>query len=462
MSRLSRTAVSTLALISFLMLLSLISPPIQAQPIVDGVIPDAMPLLERPDADTTVFLVFGTATDNPSNPGLSDMLMLVSVNTRTASASLLAIPRDLYVNIPGFGMRKINTAYYFGETEKVEGGGVGLLKETIRYNLGIEVDYYARVNFSGFLTIIDTLGGIDLAVDCTIRDWKLKSRELNKLVEENYEIFVLPTGIHHVDADTALWYVRSRKTSSDLDRGRRQQDVLRAMWRAIRQQDWLTRLPTIWDQATQSVETDLPFEVALSFAPLAAQIEAERLVSYRMQNGTHIKSALSPSPEQASILVPEREALTELLRDFLTPPTANQIARSGLKVQIVNASGVDGLEFVAMDRLVQEGFLPTVIQENTHFRNYTSIYDYSGASKGSPLPDFKRVLRVTDEGITVDPDANRETDYKIYLGHQYLYWACTRNVIQPRLMIDDEGNVVVDDRPEEVIQATQAAEATTP
>jgi LCP family protein required for cell wall assembly len=418
------------------------------QKVVDGTIPEAMEIMQRPDPDTTVFLVFGTATDNPSNPGLSDMLMLVAVNKRTASVSLLAIPRDLYVYIPGFDMHKINTAYYYGETEGVEGGGVGLLKETIRYNLGIDVDYYARVNFAGFLSVVDTLGGIDIAVDCTIRDWKLKSRELNKLVEENYEIYMLPTGMHHIDADTALWYVRSRKTSSDLDRGRRQQDVLRAIWREIRQQDWLTKMPTIWDQVTQSVETDLPFDVALGFAPMASEIDANSLVNYRFKNGTDIKPMLSPEPEYSSILVPQRDAIKELLVDFLTPPTPNQIARSGLRVQIINASGVEELEYVAADRLAQEGFLPEIVEENTYYRNYTSIYDYTGASKGSPLPDFKRVLRVTDEGVTIEPDANRQTDYKVYIGHQYLYWACTRDVIQPRLKIDDEGNVVVDETPE--------------
>jgi LCP family protein required for cell wall assembly len=421
---------------------------VNAQPVVDSTIPEAMEILPRPDPDTVVFLVFGTATDNPSNPGLSDMLMLVAVNQRTASVSLLSIPRDLYVYIPGFDMHKINTAYYYGETQGVEGGGVGLLRETIRYNLGIEVDYYARVNFSGFLSVIDTLGGIDIAVDCTIRDWKLKSRELNKLIEENYEIYMLPTGMHHIDADVALWYVRSRKTSSDLDRGRRQQDVLRAIWRAIRQQDWLTKLPTIWDQVTQSVETDLPFDVALGFAPMAAQIDADSLVNYRFRNGTHIKAMLSPKPEYASILVPQRDAMQNLLQDFLTPPTPNQIARSTLRVQLVNASGVEDLEYVAADRLAQEGFLPAIIEENTHFRNYTSIYDYTGASKGSPLPDLKRVLRVTDDGITIEPHANRETDYKIYIGHQYLYWACTRDVIQPRLIIDEDGNVVADETPD--------------
>lgn len=415
-----------------------------AQPTVDGSIAPPMPLLELPEGqDIKIFLLFGTATDNLSNPGLTDMLMLVAVNRTANTVSMLSIPRDLYVYIPGHDMRKINTAYYYGETEHVEGGGVEQLKYVIEYNLGVKVDYYAHVNFTGFLNIIDTLGGIDIAVDCTIRDWKLKERHLNKLMEENYEMFVLPTGLQHIDADTALWYVRSRKTSSELDRGRRQQDVLRAVWRKIRQQDLLSTLPTLWEQATTYIDTDLTLPDVLGYVPMATNINAESLTSYRFKLGTHISNAFSPAPEQAWILVPNRDEVQALLKQFVTPPTPNQIRRTNLTVQIVNASGRDNLEWVAADRLAQEGFTPIIIQEDTFFRNNTAIYDYTGTTKGSPVPDLQKVLRVTDEGVVTQPDANREADYKIYLGLNYQFWSCTRDVIQPKLTINDRGEVVV-------------------
>jgi polyisoprenyl-teichoic acid--peptidoglycan teichoic acid transferase len=415
-----------------------------AQPEVDGSIPDPMPLVEVPD-DTTIFLLFGTATDNPSNPGLADMVMLVAVNRSAGSVAMLSIPRDLYVYVPDHGMKKINTTYFYGETEKPEGGGTKLLIDTIRYNLGVEVDYYAHVNYAGFMDIIDTLGGIDIAVDCTIRDWKLKSRELNKLVAENYEMFMLPVGVHHVDALTALWYVRSRITSSDLDRGRRQQDVLRAIWRKVREGDLLTQVPALWGQITESVDTDLALTDLLGFIPFAADFDANRMTSYRFKMGDQITNGFSPSPERAAILVPNREAIGTLLRQFVQPPTPNQVSRAKLTVEIVNASGVKNLATVAADRLAQEGFLPVIVQENTHYRNYTAIYDYTGATRGSPLPDLKRVLRVTDEGVTVEPNPDRTADYKIYLGNSYLYWSCTRDVIQPALTLDENGNVVAAD-----------------
>lgn len=191
---------------------------IRAQDTPEEVIPDPAPLIERPDDDLKIVLLFGTATRNPNNPGLADSVMLAVINRTAGSVSLLALPRDLYVYVPGFGMKKLNTAYYYGEVR--DGTGVQTLKDTIRYNLGMEVDYYAHVNFAGFFQIVDTIGGIDLAVDCTIYDWKLKSWELDMMIAENYEMFLMPVGVHHMDANTALWYVRSRNTSSDIDRGR--------------------------------------------------------------------------------------------------------------------------------------------------------------------------------------------------------------------------------------------------
>lgn len=403
----------------------------RAVPVVPDEIPEAMPAAPIGD-DVEIFLLFGTATDNPANPGMADTVMLVAVHHDTQSAAMLAIPRDLWVYAPDAGMMKLTGAHFYGETHPdIEGGGAGLLRRTLEYNLGIQIDHYAQVNFSGFLSLIDRLGGVTLAVDCVIRDWKLKERHLDKRIEENYALFTLPIGLHTLDADTALWYVRSRRTSSDLDRGRRQQDVLRAIWRQIKTDGLLNRLPDVWDTVTQHVRTDLTLANMAGYVPLALQIDADRIRPMRFVVGTEITQGLSPAPEHASILVPQRDAVAALVREFVTPPNANRIARAGLRVQIVNASGHSGLAYVAADRLSQEGFVTEIIEEPASPREFNAIYDYTGHTKGSVIDDLKRVLRVTDAGVVVQPDAARAADFKIYLGQRYAYWACTRNVIQP-------------------------------
>lgn len=426
-----------LAFCAGVIMLTLALTPVYAQ----DTIPAAMPLVDLGTDDILNFLVFGTATDNPSNPGLADMIMLVSVNRTAGSAAMLSIPRDLWVYMPGLDrMMKLTSAFYEGEVYQLEGGGVQALKDTIRYNLGIEVDYYAHVNFTGFLNIIDTLGGVDIAVDCVIRDWKLKERHLDKRVEEHYEIYELPIGLHTIDADTALWYVRSRRTSSDLDRGRRQQDVMRAMWRKIRAGDLLSQLPNLWDQVTKSVDTDLTLPDVLGLVPFALTIDADRIAPFRFKMSTHIRNAYSPAPERAAILAPEREAIIDLMQQFVTPPTANQISRAALRVGIVNASAFETLPYVAADRLAQEGFIPVILDEPARAKQYTSIFDYTGTEKGSPIPVLQKVLRVTDDGIVIEPDPNREYDYKILLGSSYGFWSCTRDVIQPKPNTEETEN----------------------
>lgn len=413
-----------------------------------AIIPQPMPMVEvgangdDGGDDIINFLIFGTATNNPNNPGLADMLMLVSVNRTAGSASMLSIPRDLWVYAPGLDrMMKLTATYFEGEAHQLEGGGLQLLKDTLRYNLGIEVDYYAHVNFNGFLQIINALEGVTLSVDCIIEDWRLKSPELDKQVAENYEMFTMPIGLHRMDSETALWYVRSRRTSSDLDRGRRQQDVMRAMWRKIRQGDALSHLPDIWGRVTQSVDTDLTLADVIGLAPFALNIDSNRITPFRFKMTTHVSNAYSPAPERQAILLPNREAITELMQEFLTPPSTNQASRANLRVQIVNMTGFEGLAYVAADRLAQEGFITEIVDETGRYRNYTSIYDFTGQEKGSPIPTLQKVLRVTDEGIVVEPDPNRTVDYKIYLGDSYRFWSCTRDVIQPKWTPETDADV---------------------
>src|SRR6185436_13710989 len=96
-----------------------------------------------------------------------------------------------------------------------------------------------------------------------------------------------------------------------------------------------------------------------------------------------------------------------------------------------NASGMQHLDQVAADRLEVEGFRATVLDEPTSPRNYNHIVDFTGATKGSPIGKIQSALRVTDDGIEVTPDPNRQYDFKVYIGSMYRFWSCTRDVIQP-------------------------------
>lgn len=424
-------------LICLALLMALLPLPVSAQedatPVAenDQSIPEPMPLVDEGTDDIVNILLMGSATENSYNPGLSDSLLVVSLNRTAGAVSVVSIPRDLYVFVPGFGMQKINTAYFYGETRGVEGGGIGLLRETMRYNLGLNIDFYARVNFTGFSQIIDAVGGIDITVDCTIQDWKLKQRDLDKQDPANWELFTLRAGRWHMDSELALWYVRSRRTSSDIDRGRRQQDVLRALWRKLRASNWLNHLPEAWAALSASVTTDMTLGDLLGMTPLALNIETSSVSYYTFRQRHEVRNGFSPAGQQ--VLLMQREAVAELMQTVVRPPTPSQISAPRPTVALVDAGNVDDMVYVAADRLELEGFRTVILDERSQFRQYNHIIDYTGATKGSRLPTLQRVLRVTDEGVAINPDPAREYDYKVYIGSQYQFWSCTRDVIQPDL-----------------------------
>lgn len=392
-------------------------------------IPDAMPLIDEGNQDIVNILLIGAATNNPNNPGLTDSLMVLSINRTAGVVSAVSIPRDLYVYLGQFKMQKINTAYFYGEENHLDGFKV--LTDAILYNLGLNIDYYVRVNYTGFTDIIDSLGGIDITVDCVIRDWKLKSPELDKQVAENYEIFTLKVGRWHMDSELALWYVRSRKTSSDLDRGRRQQDMLRAIWRKIRASNMLQTLPETWNVLSQNVITNMTLADVAGMLPLALNIDTSDIRYFTFRQQHEVVNAYSPKGQ--AILVPQREAITELLQQVVLPPNASQIKPQRPTIAVVNASGVPTMDLVAADRLELEGFKTTVIDEDgVQYRQYDHIIDYTGATKGSPIGKIAKLLKVTADGIEVIPDPNRQYDFKVYIGGIYQYWSCTRDVIQPK------------------------------
>lgn len=404
-------------------------------------IPEAMPMMDEGNHDIINILLIGVANENIQRAGLADSIMIVSVNRDLGLVSVLSLPRDLWVYIDGHGMDKLNTAHFYGEVDTdPEVTGASLLAKTIRYNLGIEIDYYARINFLGLKDIVDTLGGLTITVDCALQDWKIIDPEGDKHDEDNWALFTIWGGVHQIDGETALWYARSRRTSSDLDRSRRQQDILRAIWRTFQRRGLLNDLPTLYQHFVNIVDTDITPDVLFSFAPLALTIDTGDVEYYHMRIHHEIENAFSAGQGKA-ILEMNREAVTILMQNLILPPTASQLATGHPTIALVNASGMEDWVYVAAHRLELEGFKTTVLNEATNYREWNHIIDYTGADKGNPIVTIQKVLRVTDEGVAVDPDPNREFDYKIYIGSNYGMTMCTRSIMPPK-PLDENGNVI--------------------
>lgn len=174
---------------------------------------------------------------------LADSLMLAAVDRETKKIKLLSIPRDLAVN-----GRRING--YLSVS------GIEVLKDRVEEVLDIEVHKYVVFDFSAFETVIDALGGIDVHVGKNLHDARFPQGD------GTYGALSIEAGSHHMDGALALAYARSRHSTSDFDRAKRQQQIVRAVQERVVNFDFITNidlLQAIYDALSKNIETTISF-----------------------------------------------------------------------------------------------------------------------------------------------------------------------------------------------------------
>ncbi|MBL1134633.1 MAG: LytR family transcriptional regulator [Chloroflexi bacterium] len=381
---------------------------------VEGVIPTG-------EDDTLTVLLIGS-DKRPNDPAYrTDVLVIVLVNKTRGTVNMLSLPRDLYVYIPEYGYDRINTASQHGDLMDYDGGGTALLKDTIEYNLGITVDRYAKVNFSGFQSIIDTLDGVDIVVDCQLEDYRLKADDLNPNLPANWILVTLTPGLHHMNGSTALWYARSRATTSDFDRNRRHQLLLRAMWQQFQTQNMWDTIPDLWNEFQNTVDTDLSLDEILSLVSIGANLNPRLIESHYI---SHNAVTDFTTNQGAMVLKMRPAAIRQIVEEFLTPPTENRLFRENPRIEIMNASGVEGMDVVAQERLAWEGIVATIHSEAVEeIAEQSKIYDFTGDTKGSSVDVLVRAMGLQNSDVIVEPDPDRTVDYRVVLGQAY--YPCT-------------------------------------
>ena len=187
----------------------------------------------------------------------SDTLILVNLDTQTRVVRMLTIPRDLAVEIPGYtGLQKINAAYFLGEQDRGPGGGQALAVETVSELFDVPIDYYVMINFEGFRTLIDTLGGIVVNVPTELDDWNYPSEDPNDPFAQIRIHF--DAGLQTMDGQQALRYARTRHADNDFARSKRQLQVIMAIKEKATSLDLITKIPGLLDQLSGMIETNIP------------------------------------------------------------------------------------------------------------------------------------------------------------------------------------------------------------
>jgi len=238
------------------------------------------------------------ADDFGANNFRTDVIILASINPKHKTVSLISFPRDLYVTIPGYWSNRINTVWALG--------GFELLAQTFEINFGIRPDKYMMVNYNGFKDVVNSLGGIDVNV----------TEELQDACETDPSGWcIIEPGETHMDGGQALWYARSRKTTSDFDRNRRAQDVVVAIFRKAVSLNMLIKVPELYSLYREYVDTDVQLLEILPLLPMASSLmNSENIHNYAV---TPDMVSNWITAEGAMVLMPDYYAISNMLNEAL-------------------------------------------------------------------------------------------------------------------------------------------------
>ncbi len=276
------------------------------------VLPDGSSIELIPwDGESRFTMIVVGLDRRPGETGLAyrtDTMMLVSIDPQTNSIGVLSIPRDLYVQVPGYSqLQRINSAMVFGETFRT-GYGPTLMMQTVQLNFGIRVHDYLAVDFQAFIDIVDAIGGITIESPRTINDPQYPD------MYYGYDPFYLPAGTHQLDGYDALRYARTRHGDNDIYRAERQQQVIYAIRDKILDFGMVPSLvaqaPTLWDSWQDNVYTGLSFEQMIQLGLYVKDVPREN-ITMDVVNYQYLQSYTTQSG--ASVLIPNRSRLGGLM-----------------------------------------------------------------------------------------------------------------------------------------------------
>lgn len=341
--------------------------------------PSPAPLPNALREPVNILLIGVDKRPNPDDGVRGDTLILVHLDPQARWASMLSIPRDTVATIPRLGQAKINTAYSHGyaNAAALYGAGVApdaaggaLAAETVEQLLQVSVDYVAQVDFSGFERLVDTLGGVVIDVPAPLLDPEYPTDDYG--VQRIY----IPPGLQVMDGRTALIYARSRHSSNDFDRGRRQQQVLHALLAQVRARgllDQVTLLPQWAEVLEQNIRTTLPVRdlgMLNGMATLARSLSADRIVQLTIN-----PQDVAIDQEIGSDIYWNQADLAALVARWQAGP---ELAAETARVQVLNGAAVQGVAGQVTEYLRARGFQLAAPDTAPQVYEHTVIIDYTG------------------------------------------------------------------------------------
>jgi LCP family protein required for cell wall assembly len=344
---------------------------------------------------------------------------------------MLSIPRDMWVNIPGFGYSRINTAWTLGRGSKLPGGGPALTMKTISHFIGVPVDYYVQVDFDTFVDVINLIGGVDVYNEETIvLDPMAHGKDFPKTR-------ITCCGMRHLDGRTALAYSRCRHIEQgcqdgDIGRARRQQKVIFGIRdKVLSPEDFPTLLaqaPQLYNIFSAGIHTNLSLQDAMKLAVLARGISKENIKNAVIDNSMLAYGNVVLGGQRASIMKPLPDKIRVLRDEIFTyggpvgpkaqgdPSSLMQADEA--RVRVLNGTSTAQLSTQTQSYLLQQGVRVTEIGK-TKAASRTTIILYS--PKLYTLRYLIGIFGITNNAqILIKADPTQTVDIEVRLGKDWV------------------------------------------
>lgn len=403
---------------------------------------DAGPTAEAWDGNSRVtVLLMGLDYDDTEarKTPRTDSMMIASLDPQTNTAGVMSIPRDTWVNIPGFDYGKINTAYFLGESYQMPGGGAGLAVETVENFIGVPINYYAQIDFDAFVKFIDEIGGVDINVPKKIKvsimgGYVVHGSKGDFTREEK----ALKPGVQNLDGATALAYARDRHTDGgDFDRAFRQQQVVQAVRAKILNLNMLptliTKAPQIYNDLSSGIHTNMTLTQITQLAMAAAKVPSGNIKYGLLGPETALNGV---SPDGQSILIPLMEEFRKvrdntfatggpLASTVISADSAELLKQEQARVSVRNGSTTTGLAETTASYFANQGM--SIVQVGDDNQTSTSyIIDITG--KPNTVSYLANTMHLSTSQIrSAAYDPNSQIDVIVVLGND---WATTNTMGQ--------------------------------
>ena len=368
-----------------------------------------------------LFLGVGGTLEEGGN--LSDSVMLVSIQAEKGSASVLSLPRDLFVSSgdPEVGDRKLNEVYARARYKYGDKKGLDIAKQAVSNFTGVEVHYATVVSFDVFRDAVNAFGGVDIFVPEDIVDPFYPDGNYG------YETFVVRKGFQRFDGDMALKYARSRKTSSDYDRAKRQQDLVMALRKKAEKLNLFKdfgKIRDLYQTFRTRVNTDMGITDLIELAKIGITLDFEDVIMAVLNDDPTQKGGFLYTPAKEFfggqfVLLPQDLKDTQhFIHLVLIEPG---ILLENAQISVLNGSNIEGKASESAARLRRMGF--HVIDIGNYPTDRPVFQTFLKDLKGGITPrtleflkslfEINEVLHVPSEDLSADEQL---VDLKIILG----------------------------------------------